>query len=399
MATQANRQRVGAGIGRAGAIAALVSLICVLIAWNRLPFDITADPATPACILLLASFSIAGVVVGIDLARRSRRVFNSRSLLTWSYVAVGPLFGVVHLSSLPGDQRGYFDALTTGAPGSLAAATIVTIGGLVALGIRLVAPPIDAKRRRHAPIIPYRSIVLLLLASVVVVVVGAYSASVIRAYIASTGADRIIALDTGLARFSYFSNWLVWGVSLAALVYCARRGAVSRLQSAIVLSAAVVLIVASLSWTGGRTIIGVMALPLGLVSLPLIYGYRAAFAFLTTVGRAIYIAIITIARTGNTALGSSSILDFIDWQWGRLSMSAWAFSYTAEHGLLWSEAFLSSGSSFLFGALRLVGVPIRNLPALRSSQVAGKDVLHSTTQIYIVPRLNAEFILNLDRSE
>lgn len=395
MTTRLKNQQVRAVITRTSVLGLLVLIIGVIVAGNRLPFDLTTDPSVSVCILLLAVFGLAGIVVGVEVARQSGRALNFRSLLIWSYVAVGPLSGIVHLLLLPGDQRGYFDALTEAAPGALAIATIATTGGLVALCIGALAVPIEVRHLDlEIPAIPARLVAIVVAATTLVLLIGVYSASVIRAYVASTGADRIIALDTGLARFSYFSNWLVWAISLTALVYYGRRVPVSRLHSVVVLSVAVVLIVASLNWTGGRSIIAVMAFPLVLVSLPRVHGYRAAFIGMAAFAGIAYIAVLTTIRTGGTSLRGSSLLDFVDWQWGRFSMTVWASSYTAEHGLLWGQTFLASGSSFLFGASRLIGFPIQNLLVLGASQVAGRDLLHSTTQIYIVPGLGAELIMN-----
>lgn len=345
-------------------------------------------------ILGLTLYALGGLTVALYIAKRLGRFLNFRTLVILNYVVVSPVSGIVHLMQLKGASRGYFDVSTATDQG-LVNATLGSILGLFALCLAcLLKLPGDDFKPTHLPepwlITSEKRFIVL--ATLLMLPVTIFATLQIQAYVRTTELTRVIVLNDGMARFSFISNWLVWVVSFLALLIIGGRAGKSRVVTLLVTAAATLAIVASLSWTGGRSVIIVMVLPLILVVLPKLSGLRWLAVPAAITAATAYI--ISVSENRSSVDRGFNVATWLDWEWGRYSMTGFATEYVENNGYVFGESFLAGITSVLLGILRLIGLPIPNPPLHTSTQMSGQHLLNSTTLVHIVPGLNAELFMN-----
>lgn len=201
---------------------------------------------------------------------------------------------------------------------------------------------------------------------------------------------RIIAVDDGNARFAFLAGWLPWAVTLLVLVLaCRRRSPGPAVWNTILLVVGLGALAVSASWNGGRSEIVYVAFPLLALMLPRINVLRWPFMVAGAALLAGYIVYTTMQRVGAT----TDPWSFVDWQWGRFSMAAWAANHTELHGALHGETVWSALLNVPLSLLHLVGIDVDN-PFRSMVEVSGYDLLGGEDQIYVVPGFTAEMILN-----
>lgn len=346
-------------------------------------------------VFILSGSAFGGVAVALHIARRLGRFLNFRTLVILNYILVGNISGLVHLANVRNSPRGYFDMLSV--PESVVSiASFGTGMGLIALCIacsrRLpLSPPQPIQDDVHRIWLFEKEKRILIWTTAILLPLTVYSTIVVLNYAESVDATRIISVSGGNARFSFMSGWFAWAVSFIAILAVAGRRGQNRIYVLAVSGIAAVAIVMSLMWTGGRSVIVVMAAPLILVLMPKLRGVRWLAVPAGITGATAYIVSVTEARTTGR---SFNIVSWADWEWGRFSMLGYAHQHVEAHGYLWGETFLSGVVNVAFGAFRLLGIPLSN-PDLRiSTQLTGDDILGDSSKIYIVPGMNAELYMN-----
>lgn len=345
----------------------------------------------------LGIFSIAGVAVAAATARRTHRLLNFPTLVIFIYVVTNLVSGIAHLLKISDTRRGYFDTGLWLTPAQLDHVVLIQAVGLIAIcsGVLWGLPTGVAKgasQRRTGLSIRDRAILPSAIA--VLLPVSLWASLQVSEHVATLGIDRIIAISGGMARYSYMSHWLVWAISLSVIWLTSRRTNNHETWRVFALSVGVTAIAASLQWNGGRSIILVMTLPLILVLLPRL---RRSKWVAGPVGLTIGILyVIQISENRNTRYSGSgtSLVEWLDWQWGRFSMLGYSVKYVDDNGLLWGETFAAGAIRFVDGVLRLAGLQPINAELRSSTNIAAESLLNSSADIYIVPGMSAELYMN-----
>jgi hypothetical protein len=365
-----------------------------------MPYAVVAFP-----ILALAISGLLGVLAAFRIARRLGRLLNFRSLLIVNYVLVMQVSGIVHLLQIPDISRGYFDVATVSGQSTLGRATIGSILGLLAVSIACLQHLPSARSGTSdsiptPPPLPSTWLLpaerqVLIAASLILLPVTLYASQRVRAFAAGADQARIITVDGGLARFSYLSGWLVWVISFLAIWLVGTRLGRSRPLTLTIASVSLVATVLSLAWNGGRSIVVVMALPLGLVLLPLLRGVRWVAVPAAIFAVAEYAVSVTRVRSTAQAYDTLTVASLLDWQWGRFSMLGFSVKYVEEHGTIDGETFGSALASIAAGLAHLLGIGTTAVAQRSSLEVIGQVLGTEVGGVnYIVPGLTAEFYLN-----
>lgn len=346
------------------------------------------------------------LIVGTILAIKGRtgRLLSFRvALLTMTAVVV-PVSGIVHVTGMS-ESRGFYDLhdasngdYSSGSLEALLATIAITIVSCLVASRRLPEESAAIGKltgsRKPDPGLDQRQLRFCSRAAIVLIPISAVSVLAMKAFAEETGSSRIVQVDGGMARYAFLSHWFAWGVAFLAIWLA--LGAFQNIPKAKVATVlvAVALIAWSLDWTGGRSIIAVLGLPIVLALLPQIRRY-AKFALTTLVAAAV-ITMVSISRTRAEGYRSSeafSIPAVLDWQWGRFSMLGFAAENVKTNGYMFGETVLSGVMSVPNGILTLIGVDL--FPQLRSSmEITGQEILGDPSQKYILPGLAGELYLN-----
>ncbi|MEV5051570.1 hypothetical protein [Arthrobacter sp. LAR12-1-1.1] len=346
--------------------------------------------------LTLVVPAFMAVCVAIHIIRRTGSILNFRSMLIINYVLVTQISGIIHLLEIPGASRGYFDLAASIEPHSLVNPVMGSTLGLTALclacvrGLSNSAVPTRLREPKRSWITNGERRAAWLF-SLTMLPLTLFSIFQIQGYVRDIDTARVISVAEGYARYSFISGWFVWVVSFAAIALVSGRFGQSRLFVLIVAASSMIAIVLSLAWSGGRTVIIVMALPLLLVLLPKLNGVRWLALPAAVMAAVSYILSATEARAISSG---GQLATWLDWEWGRFSLMGLADAHVDEHGFLYGETFLAGITNVLFGALRLVGVGIPNPPLRMSMNITGEELLNSSSAIHIVPGLTAELYMN-----
>lgn len=349
------------------------------------------DP-TEAMVATLVLASTSGVIVAFYIARRMGRLLNFRTLLLLNYVLVTSVSGIAHLTSDAVGRIGYHDVRGTE---SAYSATVSTCVGLVALcGALLYRVPRVKKSDKLESFsfsLGLRERRFLFCLSLILLPLTIWSTLVIQDYATQLDSNRIVAIEGGMARYSYVAKWFAWAASFATIWLIGTRLGRYRLFASLVAASCVLFITSSLAWSGGRSIILVMVFPIVLVLLPRLRGITWLLLPLGIVALTNYVINLSTLRGGSS--DSLTLRAWLDWQWGRFSMMGWAQEQTQQGGFLLGETFASAAASLLDGVTGLVGLPISAPTWMSSTQIAGRDIRGDETT-WIVPGLNAELYLN-----
>ncbi|MFA6117513.1 MAG: hypothetical protein WC729_26210 [Sphingomonas sp.] len=356
------------------------------------------------CILILLLAAIGGLLCCRHIAKTHGGYANIKVLIIVNYVLVQAVSGIVHLTGIGTGFRGYYDLLT-GPPNTALIVTASCALGMVALCLACVqgaAPRTQAVPRahHHPPDIHNRwlstgEIWIICIAIALIALPALNAISILSSYVGRTGATRVISLDGGMARYSFIANWLVWVISLGALLIAGRRAALRPMMTLAVVGIAVVLIAASLSWTGGRSIVVLMVLPLVLTLLPRLKRVQWFALPLAIISLLAYVAVISQVRSDSLVRGAGvNLANWLDWEWGRFSLGGFAVDYVNKHGLLYGETFWRGITSAVMGPLNLLGFSGTNTALRSSMELSGQELAGSRELVYVVPGLSAELYLN-----
>jgi hypothetical protein len=345
-------------------------------------------------IIGLGFFSLIGVYIASYIAKRVGRFLNFRTLLILNYVVVNIMSGVAHLANEPGVNRGFYDLLTTSSSDGLENATLAAILGLVAVCLACLQklPPSPTKDVSLTdPWLVREEKWWLVLLTLGLFPLALMATVQIQGIAAALETNRIISLTDGNAKFSFISNWLVWAVSFIAIWCIASRAGRSRVFVLLVAAASVVSIALTMAWTGGRSVVIVMVLPIVLVLLPKLRGIRMLAVPSAAVAALVYL--IGISEKRSTTDSGFNLTTWLDWEWGRFSMMGFATDYVNDQGHAYGETLWASIVNFCLGTIRLLGFYIPNPQLRTSTQISGEAILGSTAN-YVVPGFSAEMFIN-----
>ena len=346
----------------------------------------------------LAVLSLAGLVFASALARRTR-LLSFRVLIILVYTGTNLVSGVVHVLGL--SQRvGYFDALNQLETKQLGEVVFLAALGLAAVtaGASLGISGKTLSSPRMTDLAPFdRSLIIVFVA--LIFPISLFALVRIREYAAGVQVfgGRIISVAGGVARFSFISSWMVWAISLSVIYLVFRTGRRQSLMPTFLLFGSMVAIASVFAWNGGRSAAVLMALPLIMVMAPRLRVNKRIVVASGSVIAIFYFALVarvTASRFAESRLSPTGVTDWVDWEWGRFSMLGWAVQFVDRNGYLYGETFIQRISVLADGIFRLLGSTSGDIAQRSSMDVAGESILNSSSAIYIVPGLSAEFFLN-----
>lgn len=344
-------------------------------------------------LLVLVLSTVIGTVTCTHIVKRTQRVLTFRFLLVANTVLIGPVSGIIHLSRFDGASRGYYDV--TVSPGAGVATIGTALATLTVCAVTARIPPGVGRLHYALPTIARKQRLLLLSASAILLPVSVYAILKVQRFASDSGLVRLISVDQGFARYSFISNWFVWAVSFTALLAVASTRIKAPLIAALIVLAAVLAVAASLSWTGGRSIILVMTLPLLMVTVPQLGKSKAIVGFgVSAIVLYVVITVSGVRSQTSTAAAYLGVPTWFDWQWGRYSLLGFASNYSTHTGLLWGQTFVASISHFLEGSARLLSLRLGGDGLHEVTEITGAQLVGDSKAIYIVPGLTAELYLN-----
>ncbi|WP_121032048.1 oligosaccharide repeat unit polymerase [Kocuria tytonis] len=363
------------------------------------------NPVASAVVLLTAS-TVVGVLALIHIRTRQVDGLNLRLWMVLNFLLANVLSGFAHVLGWSKD-RGFYEVLTgdpVGSTSGLTAAAWATFLGSCALWAGLVVPrphlfparggSCDVPRRPLDPenLYSFAAAHRVGVGGVALVLAGAGAFGLLKVMGATTDqtGGRIIAVDGGNARYAFLAGWLPWAVTLLILVLASRKRAPGpAVWNMVLLTAGLATLAVSATWNGGRAEIAYVAFPLLALMLPRINILRWPLMVVGGVALVGFIILTTSQRVGAT----TDPWSFVDWQWGRFSMAAWASNHTALHGSLHGETVWSALISVPLALLHFAGLGAEN-PFRSMVEVSGYDLLGGEDQIYVVPGFSSEMMLN-----
>ena len=347
-------------------------------------------------VILLAISTFAFATISFTLYKRHGILSNIGAIAILNYIAIQPLSGIFHMSGLNKGYRGHFDIIEHGAKEAVFATAAAIIGGIcLSAGVMVGKRSYSINIPKSSYWLSNRERIVILIIGTVLVVVALYALSVLASSSALLRAQRIISLDGGLARFSFISHWFAWGVALIALVLVGHKKEPYSLFTLFVIAVCTIAVALSLSWSGGRSIVLVMTLPLILTLWPRLKQLRWLAAIGGVVAMTAYIVSLSIGRSrGLTANTGFEVGRWLDWEWGRFSMTGAAVQYTEQQGFLFGETFVRGGTQAVISALGFLGIRTGNFDGLSSTAVASRVISGDFETIYIVPGLTSELFMN-----
>lgn len=344
-------------------------------------------------LLVLSVLAVVGTMTCIHIVKRTERLMTFRLMAVANVVLIGPVSGITHLLRWKGASRGYYDVTISPGIGvatigtALATLTVCIVAGRIRSTVGQVVLP-------SATISPMQT-KLLLVASAILLPISVYSMFKVQRFASDSGLVRLISVDQGFARYSFISNWFVWAVSFITLFAIAKTRTRAPALAALIVLAAVLAVTLSLSWTGGRSIVLVMILPLLMVALPQLR--RSKLVVGSGVVAIVIYVLVTVSgvRSENSSAAAYlSVPTWFDWQWGRYSLLGFASNYVDHNGALWGQTFIASVAHFLEGSARLLDVRLGSDGLHEVTEITGAQLAGDPKAIYIVPGLTAELYLN-----
>jgi hypothetical protein len=346
-------------------------------------------------ILSLVLTAIGGFLCCRKIAKVHGGYANIKSLIILNYIAVQAISGIVHLSG--SGSRGYYDLLAQG-PTTTLIAVVNCVLGMTALCVACMHARVPDRQRQaasHTRWLTGSEIRVILFTLMLITGPALNAMLMLSSYVTEIEATRVISLEGGMARYGFLAHWIVWVISFVALLLVGRKERPWPLATVTVVVVAVFLIAVSLRWTGGRSIVLLMALPLILTMLPRLRGFYWLFVPIMCAGLLLNAATISQARSDALVNGQGvKIVNWLDWEGGRFSLSGFAVDYVNQYGLLYGETFWNGIATVAIAPLKFAGFPVSELGLSSSVQLTGDMLLGDRDITYIVPGLNAELYLN-----
>lgn len=353
------------------------------------------------CIVLLALLASAFSLMALKLLRgnHGKRLWISGIAMA-NFAVLLPLSGVVHIAQIPGVGRGYYDLMKDPSGDSALAATIISIicGGALLSGWLLADRRPKRRRqieigavgaRANSPLSTY----LLIGFAILLLPMTIAAHNKMEAYATSNSIDRVITVPKGDATYFYLASWLPWTLTFIAVAILATRFGRSPVFVALVTAVTVGLISYSLSWTGGRTLALLMALPLIAITVPRLGKLRIPMLVGGSLALAAFLWQVTQARVGGRQ-ESASVWSWIDWQWGRFSMVGFGHDFVAAHGHLGGQTLAFDVMNPLGAIAAFVHIPFPSVAGMSSLNIVSGSLVGDYGTTRVVPGLTTEAYMN-----
>lgn len=346
-------------------------------------------------VIVLFAVTVVCAVYGIRYVRTTKRVLNLYTLALFNYMMVQPISGLSHLLDW-GQSRGFYDLVARGGDDYVGVSTLATVLGLVAMliGFERAPRPFEDRVSRNPWQSPYDPLIL---GTIIIIMVPLclYSIQQIYAIRDALATSRIIALKDGNARFAFMSQWFVWVVTFAAGLILIRLQIKSKMVTLFIVGCATVCIVSAVFWSGGRSIILVMVLPLLIYAEPRLVGVRAPVFIFGSLGMVVMSAVISNARAvGMVNYTGFDMGNWLDWEWGRFSIIGCSLDYINMFGYLMGETFIGGFLWAISPLTSMIGLPINVNNFTFSYNVTSRILFGNYDFIHVVPGLTAELYMN-----
>jgi oligosaccharide repeat unit polymerase len=352
-------------------------------------------------VVILIAFAIFGGTAVFFTGKKSG--FTSfRALVILTYTTLYIVSGIVHLlRSTDLGRRGLYDVPAELDPAQIDKVALIASCGLLALvfGTFLGTPSSSIRKRRPATLNRFdRSMVPIMVIALAPLVLWANLE--IRRYVAGVDlyGGRVVTVSGGFARYAVVANWAVWLVSLGVIWLLCRGQTKRPMAIAGTFLAGLAVIAIAVSWSGGRSVTLISALPMALVLLPLvrlpksvIVGLSAAVA----AGFYFWTGYLTTKRFAESR-STSGLVEWLDWELGRFSMLGWATRYSDQNGFIYGETLVNSSLRFLSGFQKILGIAPGEITQRSSQRIATEEFARSSagTTDFVNPSLIAEMYLN-----
>ncbi|WP_149439143.1 O-antigen polymerase [Mycolicibacterium sp. P1-5] len=357
----------------------------------------SSDESLSVCVLIL--MTLAGGAVAVIVARRLHRVLSFRVFAIAFYMTVNVVSGIAHILDTSRIRRGYFDAVASLDPGQLSETSLIEALGLIAIcfGVLRGLPRRGTATPPESKSLAPSDRALLIPAIAVLLPASLWSLLKIQAYASTLDSVRIISVSGGMARYAFLSSWFVSAIYFVVIWIASRLPHNRRLLVPLILFVGVVLISASVQWTGSRGSAVFLCLPLILVLAPTLKNVKGpAVAFGAAIGLVSTVVVLRAndLRQSRSAFGSTGLSDWVDWELGRFSMLGFALQSADRYGLLYGETFVNSAAKPLASLSGFLGIELFQSSGRSSVDLAAAQLLNSSKADYIVPGLSAELFLN-----
>lgn len=351
-----------------------------------------------SCVSLLITVALVCSAYAIRLKSRPSSDFPWVTKLTiLNFVLAIPMSGLVHLSTVRGVARGYYDLSLTTRIDELFTATVAC--GLAGMGLVLgsywagVSPELQGVARERLRL-PGVAAAIVLGVALLTAPVALQANRRMGEYAEATEQSRIITVASGEAVHYYMATWWPWAIALAAVALLSGGLKRSPLSVAVVAGASLAMVAYVLAWTGGRTLVLVVAAPLVAVVFPLLRKIRWTFLATGAVVAGIFIWRVSQIRSG-ARTDFLSVWAWIDWQWGRFSMMGFAHDYSEAHGPLWGETLANALLLPVQSSADLVGWSVApSLHPRSAGEITSYSITADASATHVVPGLAGELMLN-----
>ncbi|WP_155829512.1 oligosaccharide repeat unit polymerase [Gordonia alkanivorans] len=361
------------------------------------------DVSAALCLSLLVVLNIICLSTLVVIKRKRATLVTFQSLLVLVFWTSVPVSGVAHMIN---DDRGLgFYNLVDSLAGNvdfiraLLAATAGTIAicGTVSFmpSVSVTTGEVDGNLRALQVEQTNGTSLLLIGFGTMLLVPSVFSIIKIKTYAESTGMARVTLIEGGAAKYAFMSHWFAWAATFIAVGFiCLPRLRGTWFRSAISLIA-IASIAWSLSWSGGRSVLVIMTLPLIVV----VAGVLKRKTWVVALPVGLVLAYLSARATSSRSEGyvnesAFSTLSLLDWQWGRFSMLGFGSRVVEDDGFLMGETLYAGLRTIPDAIAKLVLTEPVVTSARLSTAVTGEKLLGNADQRYIVPGLPAELYMN-----
>lgn len=354
------------------------------------------------CATLLLVLNMVCLGTLIVLRRQRNTWFTFQALLVVVFWTSVPVSGVAHMMNEDRDL-GFYTLLgsLTGNQDFVRALIAAVVGTIAVCGTAIWTPvlrQVDGPEEGRQTLPQYqtnRYSLFLIAFGFLLLFPSLFSIYKITSYAEATGLTRVTLIEGGSAKYAFMSHWFAWAVTLIAVGLINMplvRGAWSR---AVISLVAIGTIAWSLSWSGGRSVLVIMTLPLIVVAAGALK--RRTWIFAIPIG--FVLAFISARATTSRSEGyvndsAFSTVSLLDWQWGRFSMLGFSSRVVEEDGYRFGETFYAGVRTIPEAIAKLFLGGSDETSSQLSTAITGEKILGDPNQRYIVPGLPAELYMN-----
>lgn len=229
--------------------------------------------------------------------------------------------------------------------------------------------------------------------SLMFILLGAFGYSVLASTIDLSVLERGRQLPPGVAKFVFMAGWLVWGVTL--MFYFVLSKSRTTFMDFVFFTTAMVMIVGSVLWQGGRSIIVLTSFPVLFVFLKKHKRATLPVVLFCCLSMISYISFVSGIRKEGYTNDSTTFWEVLDWEYGRFSMVAYSFDYVYRNGFEGVGVLFDALVKILCSPLYLAGLGAEFVGSYEGSTIAfiGQDLFADSTATYVVPGIISELIV------